>query len=464
MKESKTIKILITVSLILFVFGFVMAFKGGWFGGLNWQKMAGGIFSLNLNNDEENITFWKAFSEIAGFKEEKNYLILFQNNLELRPSGGYLGNFGILKIKNGKVKNFGIHNTNIFDGFGKERTDPPMPIKKYLGVDNWQMRDSNWSPDFAIAAQKAESFYHLQGGQENFDAVIGINASVLPVLIKDYTGPIYLKEFNKNFNYENALYDLEYEVEKGYVQRGFSVGERKKMFKVLVKNVVGELAQGGFFEKAELKDILINELNKKNIQLFFKNQKIQKWVEKNNWGGRIKKTKPNKDYLMLVEANLGAKKSNYFIEREVEYFVDYSKKRPVVSLKIKYIHSNPNKDWFNDDYRAYLRVYTPKGSWLLESSGVNDETMFLDEFNKTVFGNWIKVPAGSRKIVEFNYLLPEKLSKQNKEDDLDYELIIQKQSGMDNELDINFFLKTKKGDFKEKEIKVKNIENFKINK
>jgi len=160
--------------------------------------------------------------------------LLFQNNLELRPSGGYLGNFGILKVKNGQVVSLEIHDTNIFDGFGRIKTEPPQPIKDYLKIDNWQMRDANWSPDFPTSAQQAEYFYKLQGGQEEFDGIIGINAALLPDLLK-LTGPVYLEKFDKRFESKDVLEQLEYEIEKGYVERGIEPGERKTIFKALVK-------------------------------------------------------------------------------------------------------------------------------------------------------------------------------------------------------------------------------------
>jgi hypothetical protein len=408
MKESKIINLLVIFSLILALLG----------GSLLWQKGW-------LRDKIEEISFWKLLPQLTGFKEEKTYLLLFQNNLELRPSGGYLGNFGILKVKNGQVVSSEIHDTNIFDGFGKIKTDPPQPIKDYLKIDNWQMRDANWSPDFPTSAQQAEYFYQIQGGQEEFDGIIGINAVLLPDLL-ELTGPIYLEEFNKKFESKDVLYQLEYEVEKGYIERGIDPGERKTILKALVKEVLKQLAKKSFWEQKELKDLAFRELDKKNILLFFKDSQIQKVISEFNWQGAVNQSYQD-DYLMIIEANLAAKKSNAFIEREVEYSVDLSGTRPQAELKINYTHQGGQKDWFNDDYRAYLRIYLPQGSWLLEAKGVKDETRFLDELNKTVFGNWIEIPTGQEKTIEFTYLLPERIKKE-----LEYKILVQKQSGIDS--------------------------------
>ncbi|OPL12020.1 MAG: hypothetical protein AVO34_02060 [Firmicutes bacterium ML8_F2] len=398
MNESRAIKILISASLILLAAGAFMFFQKGWLADVSLSSVSN---SLGL---DKKLSILEIIPEVAGFKGEKTYLLLFQNSLEIRPSGGYLGNFGILKLKNGQPTFFEIHDTNIFDGFGKVQTEPPQPIKDYLKVDNWQMRDANWSPDWSVSAKQIEYFYQLQGGQEEFDGIIAINAVILPDLL-ELIGPVYLAEFNKEFKAENVLYELEYEVEKGYIQRGIAAGERKSIFKALVKEVLKEISQKSFWEQSALKDFTIDELNKKNFLVFFKDAELQETMIEFGWAGLVESSETG-DYLMLNEANLASRKSNAFIERRVEYYIDLTGARPLVNLKIRFIHQGEDKDWFNDDYRTYLRIYAPKGSWLLETKGMERETDFLDELDKTVFGNLVIVPTGQEKTVEFSYLLP----------------------------------------------------------
>jgi len=427
MKELKLIKILIFASIGLSIVGGII---------FSYQRLKIENFSLLDIVDSKQISLLKIIPEITGFNGQRNYLLLFQNNLELRPSGGYIGNFGIIKIENGKPVVFEIHDTNIFDGFGKMRTDPPKPMQDYLGINNWQMRDGNWSPDFGISAEQVEYFYRLQGGQENFDGVIAVNATILPDLLK-LTGPVYLEEFEKEFKSEDVLYQLEYEVEKGYFNRGIEEGERKKIFKALVKEILQKATQGNLSFKNNLKNLIIKELDEKNILLSLNNKDTQEVISELKWDGKINQLNES-DYLMIVEANLASKKSNAFIEREIEYYVDLDQEKPTAKLKIKYSHQNPEKDWFNDDYRFYLRIYTPLGSWLKNTQGINNETEFSEELNKTVFANWIEITAGQEKTIEFEYILPDYIASQS-----EYSILFQKQSGIDN---IPFELVIKKGE------------------
>ncbi|MBU2068445.1 DUF4012 domain-containing protein, partial [Patescibacteria group bacterium] len=244
MNESKIIKIVAILSVLLIAIG----------GVLIWQQ--GQLNKLFSSDKISQLSFWKLVPELIGFNGEKNYLLLFQNNLELRPSGGYIGTFGILKMENAQIKSFEVHDTNMFDHFGTVQTNPPQPIKDYLKVTNWQMRDGNWSPDFPTAAQQVEYFYHLQGGQEEFDGIIGVNAIVLEDLLK-LIGSVYLSEFDKQFNSEDVLYQIEYEVEQGYTQRGIDYGQRKTVFKALIKEILSKVTERDIQDQVELKDLLL---------------------------------------------------------------------------------------------------------------------------------------------------------------------------------------------------------------
>lgn len=435
MKESRFIKIIIIISVFMALIGGII---------FSFQRITLEKFSLRNLTGSKQISLLTIAPEIIGFNGEKNYLLLFQNNLELRPAGGYIGNFGIVKVKNGNPISFEIHDTNIFDGFGKIQTDPPQPLRDYLGINNWQMRDGNWSPDFETSAKQVEYFYHLQGGDEEFDGIIAINASILPDVL-ELTGSIYLEDFDKEFKSEDALYQLEYEVEKGYWKRNIAEGERKTIFKALVKEVVNKIIENNLSFKNSVKNLLIKELDEKNIILFIKNKEVQEVVSKLDWSGRINQEYPN-DYLMINEANLAAKKSNAFITREVEYCLDLDQEKPTATLKIKYLHQNPEKNWFNDDYKFYLRIYAPLGSWLNNSEKLSSEVVFSEEFNKTVFGAWVEVPAGEEKTIELEYLLPQEIKEK-----ANYEILVQKQSGM-NDLLFNLIVKKSEQEYIKKEI------------
>jgi len=75
--------------------------------------------------------------------------------MELRPTGGFIGSFGLLNFENGKLGNLNVNDIYAIDGQLKGHVAPPDELLHFLGQPNWYMRDSNWSPDFPISAERA---------------------------------------------------------------------------------------------------------------------------------------------------------------------------------------------------------------------------------------------------------------------------------------------------------------------
>ena len=352
--------------------------------------------------------------------QEKTFLILFQNNMELRPGGGYIGSFGILKMKDGKVLEMQTHDLSNFDGRVPDGIEPPYPMKETLHINSWKMRDSNFSPDFSVNARKAEEFYHLGQGGETFDGIVAVNTNVLTSFLK-VTGPIELEGYSGTYDSESAILALEYQVEKGYMDQNIAKGDRKNVLNILAQEIIKRIFMLNVSDRIKLAEIILEDLNHKDIQLYFKDDSLQAQVEKAGWDGKLKIAWPN-DYLMMVDANLGAYKSDYYIRRNFDYTIDLSGNTPKADLKITYQHTAKQKDWMTRDYLSYLRVYVPKNSWL-ESSVNIGEKRFGDESGKKYFGSIVTVPLGTTKTVEYIYTLDKNVLSKN------YDLLIQKQSG-----------------------------------
>lgn len=351
--------------------------------------------------------------------EEKTFLLLFQNNMELRPGGGYIGSFGILKMKDGNVTQLQTHDLSNFDGRVPDGITPPYPIMETLRVKDWKLRDSNWSPDFPINAEKAEEFYQLGQGQENFAGIVAINSNVLTSFLK-VTGPVEVPGYPGIYDSENAVLNLEYQVERGAYQQGIARGERKSVMNLLASEIKKKVLTLSVRDKIKLAEIILDDLNRKDIQLYFKDESLEGSAQRAQWDGSVDKSW-SEDYLMLVDANMGSLKSDYYMRRSFDYTVDLSGDVPVARLVVTYNHTAKEKDWMTKDYLTYLRVYTPSGSWLVDSKNLG-EKRFGDDLNKKYFGTLVGVPLGQTKTIEFSYTLPKEAGE-------NYDLLIQRQSG-----------------------------------
>jgi hypothetical protein len=365
---------------------------------------------------------------LLGAEKEKTFLILFQNNMEIRPGGGFIGSFGILKIKSASSFDLEIHDTGYFDERIPDTILAPYPMEETLRVKYLKMRDSNFSPDFPTNAKAAENFYYLGQGQEKFDGVVAITTNVLTSFLK-VTGPVTLEGYPGTYGDENAVLALEYQVEKAFDEQGIPREQRKSVMNTLAREIMNRVRNLSLGDKLKLFDVILDDLKKKDIQLNFKDGQMQKIVDDSGWNGKMD-TDWSQDYLMTVDANLGAWKSDYSVRRQMEYFIDLSGETPKAKLKITYNHTASQKDYMTKDYLSYLRVYVPEGAWLANSKDFSDPQFGNDVLagggKRNYFGAIIKVPMNSAKTVEFDYDLPNSIADR-------YGLKIQKQSGINDE-------------------------------
>lgn len=369
-----------------------------------------------------SFSYLKIAPQALGFKKPMTYLVLMQNNYEIRATGGYIGSFAIVTMERGKIKKMNLFNTNEFDKKSAVKVAPPSPLKEFLHVQNWQLRDSNWSPDFPVSAKQAMQFYNLQSNDKvNFDGVIAVNTNVLPTLL-GYIGSVKIE--GTEFKAENAALALEYEVEQGFYERGLNYDQRKKILFEFIKKTAAEIEGLSTREKIQLTSRLKKHLNNKDILVYFEDETMEEAVKVAGWGGDLRK--PSSDYLMIVDSNLGALKSDLYVSRDLEYYVDLTNPNsPWARLTVRYNHQAKEETWLTKDYRNFLRVYVPRKAWLVKANGASNKTKFENGKANTVFSNFMDVELNQQKKVVYEYVLPKEVIKDDQ-----YELLIQKQSGV----------------------------------
>lgn len=414
-----------------FVFGAII-FLFGWF--VFWEIKHQGFASLSrllgwaplkeeTRTDMETlVTLADSLLDTEG--REKTFLILFQNNLELRPGGGFIGSFGILKVRDGELTAFSVHDTGNFDGRIPSTVEPPYPMRETLRIDSWKLRDSNYSPDFGENAKRAEEFYRMGNGTETFDGVVAVTANVLTSFL-EIIGPVEIEGFPGTYSADNAILDLEYQVEQGYQKQDIDFGERKSVMGMLGSEILHRVKALSLSKKYELFGVLLDDLHQKDIQLFFKDEALQRQVALAHWDGAFDAAWQD-DYLFVVDANLNSFKSDYFVKRSYAYVIDLSHEKPQATLTVTYRHTALARDWFTKDYQTFLRVYVPAGSYLTTVTGAAKDPVYGTLLSKKYFGVLVHVPINTEQTVTFSYVLPDTLERDW------YALKIQKQPGLND--------------------------------
>jgi hypothetical protein len=135
---------------------------------------------------------------ILGWDAPKRYLVLTQNPAELRPTGGYIGSFGIIAFDKGRITERRFQDVFQLDlPWVYPFIKSPLELSDFLlgATQPWQLADANWSPDFPTSALDAIRLYTNESGDTNVDGVLAINTFSIDELLK-VTGPVTVPGYN----------------------------------------------------------------------------------------------------------------------------------------------------------------------------------------------------------------------------------------------------------------------------
>ena len=413
--------------------------------------------------------------ELLGSTRDKRYLFIFQNNTEMRATGGFIGSFALIDFKNGKIKNLEVPTGGGYDTKGglKKLIAAPKPLQIISPL--WYFWDSNWWPDWPTSAEELMWFYEKSDGP-TVDGVISFTPTVFEKIL-DVLGPIEMPYYNVTLTKENFWETVQKIVEKKPENDPKENNNPKKIIGDLMEKIINEIPEKLNHEiLIKLLQIMEESLDEKHILAYFIKSEIQEKIKSMGWAGTIKETR--RDYLAVINTNIAGGKTDKIIRETIDHKSTVLEDGSIINtVEIKREHPGERKDLFTGVRNVnWMRIYVPKGSELIQAKGFRrpDENYFKDpdedwlkkeklfnennaylhetsktkiyeESGKTVFANWSMMDTGETAMIYLKYKLPfkieftkhdEKLSDKLKEyleiepkELVAYTLLAQKQSG-----------------------------------
>ncbi len=352
-----------------------------------------------------------ALKDFLGIDSDRRYLVVFQNNAELRATGGFIGSYALVDLKKGQIKNIEIPAGGSYDTEGGMKISVESPEPLHLLKSKWYFWDANWWPDWKLSAQNLMWFYEKSGGP-SVDGVISLTPDVLADIL-EIIGPVDLNEkygvvIDSN-NFEDILQEIVEVVGKPeiyqdenlqtdilarvatssgelissttetFASTGLKRNEPKKIIGDLMTVILEKTSHSlnkDFLVK--LSQVIGKNLNQKNILLYFSDSDIQTEVENRSWAGRIKEAPF--DYLAVINSNVAGGKTDKVINNNMSLSVEIEADGSIINtLTIKREHLGNKEDLFTGIRNTdWLRIYTPLGSTLISATGFSsvDENSF----------------------------------------------------------------------------------------
>lgn len=372
--------------------------------------------------------------DIMGQKDEKKYLILFQNDKELRPTGGFITAYAIFRVSEGLIEAEGSSDIYKLDNTLTKRVPAPEPIIKYLpNVPSLNLRDSNLSPDFKQSMLTFESLYQFTQDTKDIDGIIALDTQFVVAMMQVLGdlevegGDRFTTEKVDDCNCPQIIYELERYADQPVA---FEKGDRKGIIGVLMQAMMDKAFNAPKSQWPALLGAGIQSLREKHLIMYFLDGKNQEAIEKVNFAGRLHQY--NGDYLHINETNFAGAKSNLFVQQKVKQTVKKGKDDSLekkLTIDYKYPRKMDNCSLERQGglclagiYRDWIRIYVPIGSKLVKTEGI--ELTETEDLGKTVFEGFFELrPEGALKM-EIEYSSPVKVNGQ-------YKLLIQKQGGLE---------------------------------
>ncbi len=397
---------------------------------------------------------------LLGAEAPQRYLLLAQNEDELRATGGFISAVGTVTVQSGEIVALEMRDSYDVDDLSQPYPPPPEPLQRYMLAGIWLVRDANWSPDFPTAAQKVEELYRFYDPTP-LDGAIAFDQTAVARLLSAI-GPVTPPGAPEPVTSDNV---------RAYMQAAWAPapgGELSREWWEHRKDFIPSLGRAilekalGTADRAVLFDLGragIDLLQEKHLLLYFHEPEAARALGDQGWDGSVQPGPA--DFLMAVDSNFGFNKVDPLIERSLDYTVDLrAVEAPIGEVRLTYHHTleaevpcthqasygeGSYADMQKRCYWDYVRLYAPGGTtplggsfpptpgdWLLSGEDEPGAWSAAQGIKgTTVFSGALVLPPGGTARLQLRYELPKNVVLEGPGGARVYLLRLAKQPGTD---------------------------------
>jgi hypothetical protein len=385
---------------------------------------------------------------LLGVGTPANYLIEVLDSTELRPAGGFIGNYGIATFSGGQLAAARITDVDLLDGpFEAAGHVIPYPTAYSwfdLAPGSWSFRDSNLDADFPTAARYGEQIYIKEGGSVPVQGVIAITPALIEHALV-ITGSIAVPEYQETVTAQNLIARIHYHqlggkaAGEGSDRIASSDGHsslRKRFTELLAEHFLARVRQLPSTELSKLLQLMTNAVRSKDIQLYFNSSIAENLLHRVHFGAAIQS--PNGDSLFVVDANIAGNKANDFITYTLKDRVALDEQGNALHhTSISYAWQTNGQIYGSPHYKDYVRVYVPPGSILQMQNGWQSRGT-SQAFSHEIWSGVFTLSFGQTNIIMLTWTVPH-LAKKDVHG-WHYQYLLQKQAGVQWKLDLQVTL------------------------
>jgi len=381
---------------------------------------------------------------LLGIGTPTNYLIEVLDSTELRPGGGFIGNYGIATLSGGRLTAAHITDTYLLDyAFYAQghRIHYPSAYTWFDLSSSWSLRDSNLDADFPTAARYAELNYASEGGKVPVQGVIAITPSFIEHAL-EITGPIAVPEYHETVTAQNLVDRIHY-YQVGPGSQGGDVPSpdglsslRKHFTALLAEHFLARVRQLSSPDLPKFLQLMINSLHSKDVQLYLNPSIAEGLLQHYHLDAAIQS--PGGDSLYVVDANISPNKASSLITNTLDDQVAIDAQGNAVHhIVIRYAWIREGPVYGSSVYRDYVRIYVPLGSMLQEQNGWQPRGT-SEAFDREVWAGYFTLSYGQSRTITLVWTVPTAATRDAK--GWHYQYLLQRQAGSQWQLHLQMML------------------------
>lgn len=286
---------------------------------------------------------------------KRRLLVLAQNGAELRPTGGFIGSYGI--VETGPE---GLRLVTFQDVYRlpdpKGLVEPPPGAE--LVTNDFSLRDANWWMDYPTSARRILRFWR-QYRQPPVDGVVAIDTVAVRELLS-VTGPVRIDAYATTFTAENLLGRLVYLVE---VKEGGPGRDKKDVLELLAHEVLDRVFTTPGDRLQALMAAMGRAADSKHVQIYVTDAKVQRAVDAMGWSGRVLHRPGVTDVVAVSSAMTRASKVNMSMRKTIAYEIRLALDGTGdATMTLGFANVAPFRFPLKGVFRDYLRVHRARGT------------------------------------------------------------------------------------------------------
>jgi hypothetical protein len=349
----------------------------------------------------------------------RRYFFGAQNPAELRGTGGLLGAYTIMTVREGHLRMGTFRDTSTLsdvDEIPPPNEDYARLYDQYGGAGFW--KNINMTPDFPSAAAAIERLYEEVEGVE-LDGAILADPQALSFLM-EVTGPIRDPRTGRLLEAGDVVPFLANEAYSVYTE----TAERKRILGALAGTILDRYLSGDWEDPYAAVDALVRAVGGGHILLHSGDPGVQEALERAGIAGRL--LPPPGDHLAVVVNNAGGNKMDFYARRTMRYVIRLLPDgEGVGNFDVRYLNEGPSEGQpayvvgpFAGASKAGENVMiasTYCGSCRIHAARHNGEATKValeEELGHTVVTNNVRVASGSSARLSYDWTVPAAWSPQ----------------------------------------------------